>query len=472
MTGRRWIVATWIVAAIVAGAIAYGVVRIPLQVTDALIPILKAQATPSVAAATIGSFGNVGYLRPFRIGQIQVLFELARGRHYAAVFKGFHVLLVFVAVALFVAILRVRTRTDFLVAAFALTVLTGLHTFLGTVWEAYPINHFLEIGVFCLATVALAQSRGGWWSDLLACAIFVVGALTLESGLLVWVIAVAAYATGLRGISRRGVTAMTALIGAYLVLRFGVLATGAPSLAERSSGFGAERLDPAELIERFGRHPYLFYAYNIASSMLSVLASQPRAGQWTVVRELHERQAVLEGTALNVVSSLLTTAVIVLFVGRRLRDWRRWQFAWPDHLVVIALAVLAANAVISFGYTKDEIMSPAGMLYAVAAYVAVRDLALRMAFTPRAIGAAASVVLCVVALAWDVRAVGLHYQMRRMAFTVRNDWVVVDRWLVAQHASPATPQAQRLVRTLRDDALRQRVINPYFFPRQARRWLQ
>jgi hypothetical protein len=469
---RSWQSATWIVAAVMAAAVSYGIVRIPLQPTDSLIPLLKAQTTLSVAAATIGSFRNAGYLRPFRIGQIQILYEAARGRHYFAVFKGFHVVLALAAFALFVFVLRVRTRADFFAATFALTVFTGIHTFVGTVWEAYPINHFLEIGVFCLGALALAQSRGGWWSDLGACLLLLVAALTLESGLLVWVVAVVAWLTGLRGISRRAVVVMTLLVAGYFVLRFGVLDTGAPSLAERSSTFGTERLKPEELIAKFGSRPHVFYAYNVVSSGLSVLASEPRAGRWTIAQELRDRHTLFEGTALNVVTSLATTALIVVYATRRWRDWRRRRFEWPDQIVLVTVAVIGANALISFGYTKDEIMSVAGIFYALAAYVAARDLVHWVPFRSRRLRAVLALVILVVALGWALRSAGLHYHMRRMAFRVRNDWVDVEQWLEVQHASPSTPAGTRLVTYLREDALNRSVTNPFFFPQWVPRWIR
>ncbi len=469
---RSWAAGFWLLAMIMAAAVSYSVVRIPLQVTDALIPILKAQATPSVAVATVGSFKNPGYLRPLRIGQIQVLYELARGRHYFTVFKAFHVALVAAAFALFAAILQVRSRTDFFAGAFALTVFTGIHTFLGTVWEAYPFNHFLEIGVCCLATLALAQSRGGWWADACSCVLFVFASLTLESGLLVWVVAVAAWTTGLRGVSRRAIVLMSLLLCGYMVLRFGVLATGAPSLAERSAGFGMARLEPAELLERFADRRYVFYAYNVASSALTVLASEPRAGEWRVAQELAERRSLLEGTALNVIVSLATSIAIAAFAALRFTAWRHRRFTDADRLVLTAAAVLAANAAISFGYTKDEIVSPAGMFYALAAFAAIKDIVVRLSTRRAAVRSVAAVLLCVIALGWTLRAAGVHYQTRRMAFTVRNEWVTVDRWLAAQRASPRTPEARRLVTLLREDALSRPITNPYFFPRWVGRWIR
>jgi hypothetical protein len=464
--------ATWLVAAAMAGAVCDSMLGIPLQPTDSLIPILAAQATPSAAAAFTGSINSPGYLRPFRIAQIKLLYDAALGDHYFAVYKGFHIILVVAAFALFVVALRVRTAADFLAAAFALTVFTGLHTFVRTVWEAYPINSFLEIGVFCLATLVLAGTRGGWLPGLVACLLLAIGALTLESGLLVWVVAVTAWLTGLRGISGRAVLIMTLLVAGYFVARFALLETGAPGMVERSSGFGTERLEPAEIVSRFGTRPYLFYAYNVGSSALSVLASEPRDGEWRIAAERQDDGGVFEGTVLNVVTSLATTGLIALYALRRWPAWMRRHFEWADQMVVISLALVAANATMSFAYTKDDIMSAAGLFYPLAAYVAARDVVARVpsATQPRTV----LLILLVAALAagWTLRSAGVHYQMRLMAFSVRNDWVDVDRWLESQRAAPATPAGRQLVSSLREEALSRPAINPFFFPYWVSRWIR
>ena len=148
---------------------------------------------------------------------------------------------------LFTRALRVRTVADLSAAAFALTVVAGLHTFRSTVQEAFPINHFLEIAVLALVMLNLSQARPRLSVDLAALVTFVVAALTLESGLLVWVVAVTAWVLGMRGVSTRGVVAMTVLLAGYFVLRFGVLSVGTPGLIERSSGYLFDVLDPPEL---------------------------------------------------------------------------------------------------------------------------------------------------------------------------------------------------------------------------------
>jgi hypothetical protein len=453
--------------AIMAIAVCDSLARIPVQVTDSLVPILQAQQTSSVASAFFGSLG-AAYLRPMRIAQIQALFELSNG-HYSLAYKAFHIALVIACFVLFLLAIDLRTAGGLAALPFALTVLVGLHTFRGMVWEAYPINHFLEIAVFCLLALVLAKSRGGWWVDLAAAVTFVVASLTLESGLLVWVVIVTAWIVGFRGVSTRGVIALTGLLVVYFLVRFPYLGTGAPTLAERSSGFGFGRLEPGELVRRFEAWPYGFYAYNVASSLISVLLSEPRGGTWTALADLSVRR-VSPGTVVNLMSSVITTVIIGWFILTRVRRWRASQIDDADRICVVSVAVLVANAAMSYGYTKDEIMSPGGVFYALAAFVAMHELLVWIGRQPRARwkSAVCGFALVAASTGWAVRTVGLHYQMQMMAFAVRNEWVYVDDWLARQRAAPATAEGTQIVNTLRDDALARTSVNPYLQAQAAR----
>ena len=69
----------WTITAIMAATVCYSVLRIPLQVTDSLIPMLDAQRMHSVTGAFTSGATDAGYFRPLRAAQIQAVFELANG---------------------------------------------------------------------------------------------------------------------------------------------------------------------------------------------------------------------------------------------------------------------------------------------------------------------------------------------------------------------------------------------------------
>jgi hypothetical protein len=442
--------ATYGLAALFAVALACDLLWMPVQVDDSLGELIDAQHSPSLWASFEGSLNTTAYLRPLRIAQIKALFDLAQDGNYWLVFRGFHALLIGVAVFLFARVLRVSTLTDFGAAAFALVTLTGLHTFRGTVQEAFPINHFLEMLVCCLLALNLARSRGGMLVDTGAAVLFAVAALTLESGLLVWVVAAAAWAVGWRGISRRGIALMTTLLLGYVYLRFVSLSSGMPALSERSSGFWLAVLNPTELQERFGSDPLIFYSYNVATSVMSVLFSEPQAGVFEAIRAwLDDR--VLPRVVVPVVTSAVTTGLIVWATARRAVN--RHALDDTARFIIVAVAVIGANAILSFSYTKNDILSIAGAFYALAAYGAIRDGLLTAPAMQRAARIGFAVLLCLLSVGWTIRSVGVHYVLRSQAFKHQADWVALrGRWQ-RDERWPSDLTEQRLILQLRGDAV-------------------
>ena len=437
-------------ASLFALVLACDLLWMPIQVGDSLGELIDAQHSPSAWASFEANLGSAGYLRPFRIAQIKALFDAAQGSHYWLVFRGLHALLICVTLFLFTRVLRVSTRTDFAAAAFALVTLTGLHTFRGTVQEAFPINHFLEILVCCLLTLNLARSRGGIWVDAVAAVIFTVAALTLESGLLVWVVAAAAWAVGWRGISTRGVVLMTALLLGYLYLRFVSLSSGMPTLSERSSGYWLSVLEPSELQQRFGANPLVFYGYNVWTSIMSVLFSEPQAGVFEAVRAwLDDR--LLARTVIPVTTSVVATGLIVWAAARRVVS--RDTLDDTARFILIGSAVLGANAVLSFTYTKNEIMSIAGAFYALAAFGAMRDGLVIAPTLKRWAGVSLALLLCLLSVGWTVRSVGVHYVLRSQAFKHQADWVALPGLWQRSERWPTDPADLRLILRLRGDAV-------------------
>lgn len=461
--------AAYIVAVIVALSFSYDLMRKPIQVTDSLIEILDVQRSPSLLATFVDVAQRPAYLRPLRLVQIKALLNLSSG-HYQLVYRGFHALLLTVALLLFTRALRVDRWSDFAAAVFALTVLTGLHTFRGTVREAFPINHFLEIVVFCLLALNLSQSRGTWWIDVTAALTFVVASLTLESGLLVWVVLVAAWMCGLRGVSRRGLVGTTVLVGAYFLARFALLSVGTPGLDERDSGFWLTMLEPDELERRFGANPTWFYLYNVGTSMLSVLFSDPDRGVFNTVRTWLEGEFPAR-LYLQTVSSALTTGLIGWVVVDRLRARVTGKPVASEPFLTIFAVVLVANAALSYAYTKHEIISVAGAFYALAAFAAARHV-VEYSRPPGPAVARAALCIGLVAIAsmWAFRSVGVHHMLQAQAFEDQLEWARLDPDKLADRGYPSDARSRALASILRQDALDMRIANPHMLPAWPDKW--
>ena len=446
-TDRRWTGAAYGYGLLVAAMIGYFLLRIPIQVTDSFTSMLALNA--SFAKLMRDQFYQVGYLRPGLWAEMKLVHDLSGGEYFYW-FRMTQAVQVAVLLTLFVYVLRPRGLRDAVAVPVALAVLVGSHTFAWTVREAYPVNTFLTILVCCAAAVALSSSTPRWWTTPAAIALFVVSALTVESGLLVWVILVAGFLLGWRGVSRTGVIGLCGALAVYFILRFLVFGNGLPGLSERDSGFGFERHTPDQLQEMFGGNRLPFYAYNVVASLLSVLVGEPRDGVFELVKSIAAGQtdpALLVGF----VASVMATAVIVRYAWVRREAWMAQAFTHGDRLVILFAIVLAANAAISFGYTKDIIMSPAGLLQAAAVFAAVRDLVGR-SNTSSIRRMAAVAALLVLSTAWGIRAVGLHAALDRTAGSVREQWAFVDEWLARSGSGGLSPTSEALKTKLQDDA--------------------
>ncbi|MBI2828090.1 MAG: hypothetical protein HYX77_02305 [Acidobacteria bacterium] len=446
------------VALVFALSIAYDLTRIPVQVSDSLDEILDAAEFPSIASAFVSGLQHRVRLRPLRVAQTKALFDLSHG-HYTVAYRGFHVLVL--VVFMFVRTLQIETATDLAAAVFALGVLIGLHTFSGLIREGFPVNHYLEITLFTLIALNLAQARSGWMVDAAAALTFMVAALTLESGLLVWVVLVAAWLSGMRGVSRVGLAIVSMLLGGYLYLRFVLLAQGLAPVDEQNAAYLLQTLDPETLRTWFGDKPLPFYALNVFASVVSVLFSEPRTGLWVATGEYLSGE-LTPRTAAALFSSFLTTIIIVIAAAEAWRNRSTGHEA--DRCFFIFGAVLVANAALSFSYTKDEIVSAAGAFYALAAYAAVRRLLAitKPAWTPASV--ALGIALAVASAGWVVRAEGLHYAVRMTAFKTRNDWAIAPR------RENSTEMQRDVADRLRRDALERRVVAPRFIPAWQSKW--
>jgi len=462
--------AAWLLTALFAIAISASVFRIPIQVSDSAEIIEAVDRAPSMTAAfSEGLYASRTMLRPMRQVGTKILLDAAHriGDRYNLVFRGFHAATAGLLIVLFTYVARPHDWSAVAALCFAMLVLTGLHTFTGMVREAYPINHFLLIAIYSLAVFAIAGSRRGLAADIAACALFAVAALTLESGLVVLAVAIAAHVSGLRGISRGAIVAMAVIAAGYVLLRVPVLHMVGNAVGERQTGFGTDMLTTSQLHERFGETPWLLYAYTIICSVLTVPLSQPIAGQWTALQPW-DRLAPPLFYLNDIGTSLAATGVIVWYMARRRAPDGRRRCLDPAPLVM--LTVLAGSALLSYAYAKSEIMSAAGVFYALVVYYATREF---IEVLPYHAGSGFSRTIAIVAVlfvtsAWGWRAIGLQYRLQRGAFEARSEWVL----RMPPYSSPPVPAADmRVTPRLQDEALHRGRTNPYLlWPWYARLW--
>lgn len=430
--------------------VAVEVCRIPVQVSDSVGNLLQVQHQ-TLGDVFISQFSNGAYLRPLLWTGIKLAYEAAQGRE-TVIFKAIHVAQLLLLALLALRLMPVRSRAELAAAVLATLVLFGLHTFDGLVREAFPINSFLTIVLCVLAVLALADGEPAVWRDVTAAAIVVVALLTIESGLLVAVAAVAARLTGMRGVSPTAAAAVAVTVAAYLLLRVAVLQIGGPALSERASGFGFRVLEPAELVARFGSNPLPFHAYNVVASLATVLFAEPRGGVWYAVQGIAAGNVWPSWLVVNVAASLIATGLVVWATPAALARWRAGAAGHHERLLLVAVTVLLANAAISFAYTKDVIMSAGGACFALGVYAAAAIVLEHRRTPSRAVYAAVALGVAL----WAVRAAALPVRLEMQAVRVQDEWRDIDGWLERQHIDASAPDARALVNRLRRNALRAR----------------
>ena len=458
-----------LLAALITIPLADSLYRVPIQVSDSLEPIVIAAKYDSAQQLFQDSLTfSPTTFRPLRYLQARWLLQAAEasGLSYHAVFRGAHVALLWILVILFVVAVRVRDWPDLVAFSVAFPVLIGIHTFLSMLVEAFPVNHFAEVGACALGVLVMARREPRWYAPAITCVLLAIALSVIESGAMVWVTVVCCAAAGMRGISRRTVVATTVLFAGYVLLRQ-TLGISSPGIGGHGSGFGDRFYSPDELAQRFGAHPLGFMLYNVVGGFASLVIAEPRQGVYSLLAAWRKGE-IAPVVIINVISSMATTALLIWHSVVRLP---RSRSAWSDsdRTFVAACAAIVVNAAFNAVYIKDEIMSPAGLLYAVATFVAVRAAIESLPRQSLSAAALVTVFLAFSATLWTFRAVGVHYQLRYDAFKTRNDWVEVlrpdrhDDW-------PGDPGELALTERIRAEAINRRTTSPTFMPRWADRY--
>jgi hypothetical protein len=157
----------------------------------------------------------------------------------------------------------------------ALASLAALHT-TRILFGFWPLNHHSAGLVLLLVALVLALDPRTRAFDWIFFLLTFVALLVLESGLLLAPLVPILWWIKAPGVSLRGVAGTLIGVACYVAIRFTFGATDTLSSIYTGSGLGFSQLSPEALRNIFEHAPWLFRC-SVCASLLTVLASEPRA---------------------------------------------------------------------------------------------------------------------------------------------------------------------------------------------------
>ena len=420
--GSRFWIAPAIWAAVITVLLTAGLARLSWPFVDLYNNFYK--ATSMSWRQTLGyAFGGGLEYRPLLIIGVKLAHQLVGLRVW---FYQALVVLQFAAIlAALLWIFQPVSRKRAVAASIALACVVGLHTS-RVLFMFAPLNAHAFGVVLLLAAIALALSPSSGVTDWLFLPLTLFALLLLESGGLIVAVTLVLWRMRAPGATGRAVLATLLATAVYLAVRFGLGVQEATS-TYTETGLGFDDVSAAHLAEIFGSAPWLLWVYNVVASILTVAASEPRAGKYLFV------QSLLHGHVpfwmyVHVVSSVVTTGLVVYaWSTSRIADAR-------DRLIAAAgLTVVILGSALGFLYTRDRIALSAGIGYAMLVYVAVgavlegrpegRPLPNQVAVLRRGPGRVlATAAVALITVGWVIRTGECYLQLRDAAWENYQEW--------------------------------------------------
>ena len=298
-------------------------------------------------------------------------------------------------------------------ASLALSIAVGLHTS-RILFLFVPLNAYTASMLLVLAVVLFALMPGFRSYEWTLLPLTLVAMLWLELGVLIVPLVCAAWWVKAPGTTWRGVAATLAGFAIYLAMRLGP-GPGVGAADPPDTGFGFSNISAAERVALFAETPWLLWLYNVGSSLLTVLASEPRAGRFQFIALVRGVGQVPLWMWLHVVSSVITTSIVFWYLagvrGRPHRD-----------RVIAALGgvLLIGGSLLGFLYTRDRIGLPAGIGYAMLAYLAVRALLERERHGWHSLVVVP--VIVILGFIWTIRTAEMFVALRETAWDFHQEW--------------------------------------------------
>ena len=436
--------------ALVTAAFAIVVGRIPWPRID-LANAMQRAADLSWAETIRAAFGSGVEYRPVMIIATKAAYSL--GGLHLWFYKAL-VLLEFAAVLWMLLVLWQPAGWKRMTAAIvAIACVVGLHSS-RVLFLFLPLNGgtvaIILILLAVLVVIEPAGRRVEWWLLPLTFA----SLMLLEFGILIVPLVAVAWWLRAPGVTWRGVVGAIGGVACYLVVRR--LLGASVDLGSPESGLGFDDASPEQIKQIFVHAPWLFWLYNVASSVLTVILSEPRGGKFKFVSALLRGQAA-DWQWLHVISSLVTSAVIVevFLVRQRLSPRDRL-------LAIMGVVLLLGGSALGFLYTRDRIALPAGFGYAMLVYVALAALLERTAASALR-GTLATALVGILGVCWVWRCGEAGFQLRDRAWSYYLEWTV--RYQVDEDEPP-------LRRDLRLRVLGHRPPDPRYDPAWTYRWFE
>ena len=333
-------------------------------------------------------------------------------------FKAMELAAVGGLIALLIWHLRPRTPVAAAATTFAVAVLVGTPGFRDNV--ELPLT-YTTVGMPLLLIVwMLVEREHRWWHTpaILTLTILAIG--YKEQGLVIVPVVLVAWWMGAPGASRTTAAAIVATMMGYVAMRLSTSASW-PGFAQ-DVGFGFTLLSPDQATTRFGPFPVAMYAYNVVVTIANIVFSEPTSGVFSIVRDLRSGE-VAAWEINHVMSSAVLTALIAWWGIRTLRADRGTPWSVESRVFAATVIAVAASAALGFNYTRDRLGGMAAVFYALAAYYAVSTMAERLLNARRSVVISMSVVLLLLAGAWQLRTIGTVEHARLTAFKDRREWI-------------------------------------------------
>lgn len=405
-------------------------------------------------------FSGTEEFRPLYFAAVKLVHDLSGGPSVAA-FRTIQMGFIVLDLSLLYLLFKPRSASSWFGFTMSVCCFIGLHTAIDNLTASTPLPFGPVVFALIVGTLLLLRRAPGRRIDIAAGVMSLAAVFLIEYGVVLGLMWMVAGLTRM-GSARRSTAAWAlAGLGVYAAIRLLTNAQPVPGPFYSDTGylFGTLSLSDQEAL--FGGRAWLLQIYNVVSTLLTVLLSEPRAGIYRALDSFVNDASIEPWQIIHWASSLAATTLVIVWATKwnRLSDDARRTLA-------LGVIVIGVNSLLGYLYTRDRIPVVAGMYYAVlvglAASAAWEHRSKLAASADRAL---LTVLLVVLGLSWASRATGTILIARDQAWMARDEWTEFN-----QSGRSGDPDWDELTEALRQDLQRQALDQELDDPRADPDW--